>query len=88
MAKRAAIPDIRLKPLQKLTGQIDDRQGRAMRGTRAFVQAGGPATTSDAQGRFALTGINPAKAILVVEEGGTGFKDGWSIRRHRPSWVR
>ncbi len=26
--ERTAIPDIRLKPLQKLTGQINDRQGR------------------------------------------------------------
>ena len=35
--ERAAIPAIRLQPLQKLTGQIQDRQGRAVAGARVFL---------------------------------------------------
>ena len=86
--ERTAIPDIRLKPLQQLTGRIHDRQGRAIAGARAFVPAGGPATTTDAQGRFILTGIDPGKAVVLVDKRGSAFRAGWSIRRHRPRWVR
>ena len=76
--ERTAIPDIRLKPLQKLTGQVKDRQGRAIAGARAFLPAGGPATVTDAQGRFELTGIDPGKAVLLVEK--TGFRlHGWLV---------
>jgi hypothetical protein len=76
--ERTAIPDIRLKPLQKLTGQIKDRQGRAIAGARAFLPAGGPATATDSRGRFALAGIDPGKAIILVEK--TGFRlHGWLI---------
>ncbi len=76
--ERAAIPPIRLQPLQKLTGQIKDRQGRAVAGARVFLPAGGPATATDAQGRFALAGINPGKAVILVEQ--TGFRlQGWLV---------
>ena len=70
--ERAAIPAIRLQPLQKLTGQIKDRQGRPVAGARVFLPAGGPATAADAQGRFALAGINPGKTVLLVDQ--TGFR--------------
>ena len=76
--ERTAIPDIRLKPLQKLTGQINDRQGHAIAGARAFLPAGGPATATDAQGRFVLTGINPGKTIVLVEKAGFRLQ-GWLV---------
>jgi RNA polymerase sigma factor (sigma-70 family) len=68
--ERAAIPPIRLQPLQTLTGQIQDRRGRAVAGARVFLPAGGPATTTDTQGRFALAGIHPGKAVILVEQAG------------------
>ncbi len=76
--ERATIPLIRLQPLQKLTGQIQDRQGRAVAGARVFLPSGGPASTTDANGRFALTGINPGKAVLLAER--SGFRlQGWLV---------
>ena len=70
--ERATIPRISLQPLQKLSGQIHDRQGRAVGGARIFLPAGGPATVTDSQGRFAMVGINPGKAVILVEQ--TGFR--------------
>jgi len=76
--ERAAIPSIRIQPLQKLTGQIKDRQGRAVADARVFVPAGGPRTATDAEGRFALGGINPGKTVILVEQ--TGFRlQGWLV---------
>ncbi len=68
--ERATIPPIRLQPLQTVTGQIQDRQGRAIAVARVFVPAGGPATTTDAGGRFTLAGMNPGKAVILVEQAG------------------
>ena len=76
--ERATIPAIRLQPLQKLTGQIQDRQGRAVAGARVFLPAGGPATTTDAQGRFTLAGINPGKAVILAEQAGFRLQ-GWLV---------
>jgi RNA polymerase sigma factor (sigma-70 family) len=70
--ERATIPHISLQPLQKLSGQIQDRQGQAVGGAQVFLPAGGPATTTDALGRFAMVGINPGKAVMLVEK--TGFR--------------
>ncbi len=67
--ERTAIPPIRLQPLQKLTGQIQDRQGRAVAGARVFLPAGGPATATNAGGRFALAGIHPGKAVYPGRAG-------------------
>ncbi len=76
--ERAAIPPILLRPLQKLTGQIKDRQGRAVAGARVSLPAGGPGAVTDAQGRFALAGINTGKAVILVEQ--TGFRlQGWLV---------
>jgi len=76
--ERTAIPPIRLQPLQKLAGQIKDRQGRAVAGARVFLPAGGPTTAADAGGRFALGGINPGKAVILVQQ--TGFRlQGWLV---------
>ena len=75
---RAVIAPIHLQPLQKLTGQIKDRQGRAVAGARVFLPAGGPAATADSQGRFALAGIGPGKTVILVEK--TGFRlQGWLV---------
>jgi hypothetical protein len=68
--ERATMPDIRLQPLQQVTGRITDRPGRAAAGARVFLPAGGPATVSDADGRFALGGIPPGKAVILVERPG------------------
>ena len=76
--ERAAIPSIRLQPLVKLTGQIKDRQGRAVAGARVFLPAGGPATATDAEGRFALHGVNPGKTVILAEQ--PGFRlQGWLV---------
>ena len=76
--ERAAIPPIRLQPIQTLTGQIKDRQGRAIASARVFLPAGGPATVADDQGRFALAGTNPGKTVILVEQ--KGFRlQGWLV---------
>jgi hypothetical protein len=76
--ERVAIPDIRLQPLVKLTGQIKDRRGHPVAGARVVLPAGGPATTTDGEGRFALAGIYPGKAVILVER--TGFRlQGWLV---------
>ena len=76
--ERTTIPPIRLQPLQKLTGQINDRQGRAVVGARVFLPAGGPGTTTDAEGRFVLNAVSRGKAVILVEL--TGFRlQGWVV---------
>jgi len=76
--ERMTIPPIHLQPLPKLIGQIRDLQGRAVAGARVFLPAGGPAPATDAQGRFTLAGINPGKAVVLVEQ--TGFRlQGWLV---------
>ena len=76
--ERAAIPPIHLQPVQKLVGQINDRQGRAIAGARVFVPAGDPETVTDSQGRFALAGFKAGKAVILVEQ--RGFRlHGWLI---------
>ena len=81
--RSAAIPAIRLQPLQKLTGQIQDRQGRPVAGARVFVPAGGPETVTDAEGRFALAGVNPGRLSFWPSRRDSGFRAGWSIRRQQ-----
>jgi hypothetical protein len=76
--ERATISPIRLQPLQKLSGQLKDRQGRAVAGARVFLPADGPATATDAEGRFALTGINPGKTVLLAEQAGFRLQ-GWLV---------
>jgi RNA polymerase sigma factor (sigma-70 family) len=76
--ERATVPDIRLQPLLNLTGRINDRQGRAVAGARAFLPAGGPSAVTDADGRFALAGVGPGKTVVLVEK--SGFRlQGWPI---------
>ena len=61
-----------------MTGQIKDRQGRAVAGARVFLPSGGPATTTDAEGRFALAGINPGKTVILAEKAGFRLQ-GWLV---------
>ncbi len=68
--ERATIPEIRLRPVRKVTGRIQDRQGRGVAGARVFVPGGGPATTTDVEGRFALEVADPGKAVVLVESSG------------------
>ncbi len=61
-----------------MTGQINDRQGRAVAGARIFLPGGGPVTATDAQGRFSLPEMTQEKAVILVEK--TGFRiQGWLI---------
>jgi hypothetical protein len=76
--ERATIPEIRLQPLRTLTGQVHDRQGRPVTGARVWVPGGGPSTATNAEGRFALAGINPAKAVVLVEPSGFRLR-GWVV---------
>ena len=48
--ERATIPTIRLLPLQKLTGRIEDRQRHPVAGAQVFLPAGGPRAATDARG--------------------------------------
>ncbi|MGO9916308.1 MAG: carboxypeptidase regulatory-like domain-containing protein, partial [Isosphaeraceae bacterium] len=68
--ERATIPPIRLQALLRLSGRIQDRQGRAVTGARVFVPGGGPSTTTDANGGFALAGVNPGKNVVLFEHAG------------------
>jgi hypothetical protein len=76
--ERATVPTIRLEPLRTLTGQIQDRQGRAVAGARVFLAGHGPATASDVEGRFALGGVPPGKAVLLAEKDGFRLR-GWPV---------
>jgi hypothetical protein len=67
---RTTIPEIRLRGLRTVTGRVIDRQGRAIPGVRVFLPSGGPGTSSDAEGRFALAGIPPGTTVILVERGG------------------
>jgi hypothetical protein len=76
--ERAAIPPIRLQPIQTLSGQIRDRQGRIVAGARVFLPAGGPATAADDHGRFVLAATDPGKTVILVEQ--KGFRlQGWLV---------
>ncbi len=76
--ERVTIPAIRLQPLQRLSGQIKDQQGRAVAGARVFLPGVGPTATTDAEGRFALTGIHPGKTVLLAEQAGFRLQ-GWLV---------
>ena len=76
--KRTVIPPIRLRPFQMLTGQIEDRHGRAIAGVRVFLPGGTRATATDAAGRFVLAGIDPGKTVVLAEQAGFRIK-GWVV---------
>jgi hypothetical protein len=76
--ERATIPDIRLQPLQKVSGRIVDRQGRAVAGARVFVPGSSAESSTDIEGRFALAGINPGKAVILAEPSGFRLR-GWVV---------
>jgi hypothetical protein len=76
--ERTTLPPIRLHPLRNLTGQFKDCQGRAVAGARVFLPADGPSSTTDAEGRFALAGINPGKTVILAERAGFRLQ-GWLV---------
>jgi hypothetical protein len=76
--ERATIGPIHLQPLQKLSGQLRDRQGRPVVSARVFFPADGPGATTDAEGRFALSGINPGRNVLLAEKAGFRLQ-GWLV---------
>ncbi len=75
---RTAIPPIRLKALRKLAGSVRDRQRQPVAQARVFLASHGPATTTDAQGRFQLAGVLPEKSVLLAHQVGFRFQ-GWAI---------
>ncbi len=76
--ERTTVPPIRLRALRKLAGVVRDRQGQAVAGARVFSAARGPSTSTDAQGRFELTGVSPEKTFLLVMS--SGFRiQGWLV---------
>ena len=75
---RASVPPIRLKALRSLAGSVRDRQGQPVAKARVFLASRGPATTTDAQGRFQLAGVLPEKTIMLADRSGFRFQ-GWAI---------
>ncbi len=76
--ERSAIAPIRLRALRTLDGFVRDRQGQGVAGARVFLSSHGPATTTDARGRFALTGAGVDKAFVLVKQPGFRFQ-GWPV---------
>jgi hypothetical protein len=75
---RTTIAPIRLRALRKLVGSVHDRQGQPVAEVQVFLPSGGPTTTTDAQGRFFLAGIDPEKTYVLVKRRGFRFQ-GWFI---------
>ncbi len=76
--ERANVQPIRLRALRNVTGRIEDGQGRAIAGVRVILPVYGAATSTDAEGRFALAGITPVKTVLVAEHAGFRLY-GWVV---------
>ena len=74
--ERTTVSPVRLRALRNLIGSVQDRQGQAVAGARVFLPGGGPTTTTDAEGRFELAGIEPGKTIVLVQRPGFRFQ-GW-----------
>ena len=70
------VPTLRLRQHRKLVGLVHDRQGQPVAGARVFLPSGEPSTTTDAQGRFLLEGVLPARTYLLVQAEGFRFQ-GW-----------
>jgi RNA polymerase sigma factor (sigma-70 family) len=76
--ERTAVAPIRLRALRTLAGFVRDRQGQGVAGARVFVPSHGPETTTDARGRFALTGVGAEKTFVLVNRPGFRFQ-GWTV---------
>ena len=76
--ERTAVAEIRLRALRTLIGSVRDRQGGPVAGARVFLPSRGPATTTDAEGRFELAGIEPDKTFVLVQRAGFRFQ-GWPV---------
>ncbi len=74
--ERTTVTPVRLRALRSLIGSVQDRQGNAVAGARVFLPGGGPTTTTDAEGRFELAGIEPGKTFVLVQRPGFRFQ-GW-----------
>lgn len=78
--ERATIPEIRLWALRKLAGSVRDRRGQPVAQARVFLPSRGPATTTNAEGRFELNGVLPEGTFVIVQR--TGFRiQGWPVDR-------
>ena len=70
-----SMPDIKVKRLRNLAGIVKDHQGQPVAGVELLrVSIGTPSSpvTSDAEGRFLLTGLLEAPALIVARK--DGFK--------------
>ena len=84
--ERAAIPAIRLQPLQKLTGQINDRQGRASPAPGSSCRPVVPRRRPMPKGDLHWPASIPERPSFWSSRRDSGSRAGWSIRRHRPRW--
>ena len=75
---RTSVPPIRLQALRMLAGSVRDRQGQPVAEARVFLASRGPATTTDAQGRFQLAGVLPEKRSSWSQRAGFRFQ-GWAL---------
>ena len=76
--ERTAVAPIRLRALRTLAGFVRDRQGQGVARARVFLPSRGPETTTDAQGRFELTGVRAEKTCVLVNRAGYRFQ-GWPV---------
>ncbi len=86
--ERATLPPIRLQPLQKLTGQLEDRQGRAVAGAASFCRPAAPRRRPMPTGDLCWPASNPGRPSCWPKRLSSDFRAGWSIHRHRPRWDR
>ena len=71
-------PPVILRPLRTLSGRVVDRAGKPIMGVSISQPAGGPATTTDATGRFCLERACPGRSFLLARADGFRF-EGWPI---------
>ena len=76
--ERATIPEIRLLALRKLAGSVRDRHGQPVAQARVFMPSHGPTTTTNAQGRFELSGVLPENTFVIVRRAGFRIQ-GWPV---------
>jgi hypothetical protein len=67
------LPPVSMQRLRTIDGRVTDLQGRPIAGARVSQHGSGPATTTDAAGRFRLTGARPGRSFLLARCDGYRF---------------
>ena len=86
--ERATIPPISLQPLQKLSGQIQDRQGRPSAAPGYFYRLGVPRQRPTPKVDLQWSISTPERPSYWSSRLDFNFRAGWSIRRHKPRWIQ